>query len=454
MKVFLKDIDNSYGFLTTSQLKEAGTIFFNVLDEEVIKAKNINPKLILIQFNETANWENIFKYKISLSFIRKNSSTWALTLDGAEYQVSASDKKALITKLLKSKFYKTELINNSFELTSEDLDIVETYPKYLSHDMVFGTFAIRKQQGFITSTRGKKQGLKEVSFVQEVDHETLTIKANNKATLNAPLLDKLFKLNPHLNYILHGHELIGKSIHQEYEFAGTIGDLKFATALQTGEEILLPYHGYIVGFNSYHEIKNYIDKKIWNSYQELFPDRYFQKGFFDEEVSKFLNNKKYLKVLDIGGGQKGTEILNRKDLEVYYLDPYIENPPKWIKAKTDWDTNERFDLIIARGCINYLSFKELERIPLLLNKGGVFMANSFVNPPIIENSKEVKNLKGEKGVETVKLENSIVKHQIKFKNYQVDHNFFYYSLEDYFKAFKVLGYVLYGKNSVILKVIN
>lgn len=456
-------VNENYSFLPDYELVDlssaSGTVFKELT--ESIKQEKINrPQLTLIQVVDSINWENIFTHKIHLTVCPHGDNFLVATLDGAEYEIQELSKLSkLITKLLTATYYKTKLIETKKDsLTSQQQEIISTYPQYARHGQSFGTFAVRLPAGgFLTSTRGKKQGLRSISFVQEVDHNTLTVQADTKATLNAPLLDQVLKLNPHLNYLLHGHELIGKIVHSEYEFAGTTGDLNFATNMKSGAMILLPYHGFLVGFATFKEVQNFIKEQVWNNYRAQFPSRYFQSGPFDEELNKHLQGKQgqYLKVLDIGGGELGTTILNQENLEVYYLDPFVKIPPKWTKGRVDWDTNEKFDLIVARGCVNYFTPPQLEKIPLLLNKGGTFMANTFEKAPGHEwQEKTVENLSGIKGIERSRLVVNQVEHQIVFPDYQVNHFFYYYSIMDYFKYFKVLGYKKYGKNSLIIKVMN
>jgi hypothetical protein len=455
--------DQDYNFLPSLCLKailgQAEAVICSVLTDEIKQAKQQKPKLTLIHFTDKADWAEIFTNKVHLTIEPQGNYFNVYTLDGAEYAVSRGRLTQLIEKLLTSKYYHTKIKPfPALKLDAATSELINTYPQYPQHGQNFGTFAIRLPQGgFLTSTRGKQQGLRSVSRVFKVDHNTLTVHADTKATLNAPLLDKMLDLNPHINFLLHGHELKGKVVHSEYEFAGTTGDLKFADKINSGEKILLPHHGYLVGFETFEEIDNFIKAGIWNNYREQFPVRYLQPSKFDEDLTKFLQShpKAYLKVLDIGGGEEGTKALNLPRNEVYYLDPYVVKPPAWVKGRINWDSNETFDLVIARGSLNYLTPEQLEKIPLFLNKGGTFMANTFLKPPgPTWQEKEVTNAYGVKGLERTRLVNNTVEHQVIFPDYQVNHSFFYYSLDDYFSYFKFLLYQPYGHNSVIIKVIN
>lgn len=434
--------------------QEVRAILTDTLTLEVKQIKQAYPTITLIIFQDLS-WPEIFQHKVHLTISPKDEKFQVRTLDGAEYLVTNLELSSLINKLLQAQYYRTELVEVSVILNKEELELVNTYPQYFSNGQSFGTFALRKHQGFITSTRGKKQGLRSISYVQEVNHESLLVKANVKATLNAPLLDKIFKLNPHLNFLLHGHELQGKIVHPEYEFAGTVGDLHFATKLNSGEMVQMPYHGFLIGFSTWAECQQFIQEQIWNQYQARFPVRYLETGLFDEKVLAFLQGKRHLRILDLGGGEHGNKILYHQGHEVFFLDPYVKNLPSGSAGRITWDTQEKFDLIVARGCINYLTPKQLTKIPLLLNKQGTFLANTFLKPPS-ENWQErsVENSQGIKGIERIRLQGQVVEHQTIFPDYQVNHQFFYYSLEEYFTYFKVLGYQKYGKNSAILFIPN
>lgn len=196
----------------------------------------------------------------------------------------------------------------------------------------------------------------------------------------------------------------------------------------------------------------------WNLYRTYFPKRYWQNSHFDEELKKLILSAKPQTVLDVGGGAEGTEVLKDfSNLEVYLLDPNIDAKPEWMKGTIDWNnsSDHKFDLIVLRGCINYLTLDQMTELTLWLNKGGMIIANTFLNPPSTDwTERPVENQALEVGVERFRLVDNVVEHQLKFDRYEINHSFYYYTLEQYFEAFKVLGYTKYGTNSVILKVCN
>lgn len=84
---------------------------------------------------------------------------------------------------------------------------------YGKRQYVFGTVAYRINEPgagtprFVTTTRGKKE-LEDWCIVEGVNHETRTVavRGPKKATLNAPLLDWIFRHNPEVKAIVHYHD--------------------------------------------------------------------------------------------------------------------------------------------------------------------------------------------------------------------------------------------------------
>lgn len=89
---------------------------------------------------------------------------------------------------------------------------------------VFGTVAVRCDRGFLTTVRGKRE-LDGEAWVKEVDHESRVVRtALSKATLNAPLLDNIFKRVPRAVSILHYHKQYEGLPSLPYAPPGTVRD--------------------------------------------------------------------------------------------------------------------------------------------------------------------------------------------------------------------------------------
>lgn len=246
-------------------------IEFEIAPRIIDKIKEVNPKSTLIGYKLFDGDDNslIEAAKITLkeskaNIVFANHPLWSkerkivLTQDGSIFNCSFDEHCFLIHKIINESFYSTEVVNNDYfyELNDDDLYILNTYPVNIKENIIYGTFAIKKENGFITTARGKNSK-NNLSFVFSVDHEKLSVSANKKATLNAPLLDLFLKKNPKFKIVIHGHDLSGDIVHDNYEFPGTVGDLSYAKEVVSGQKILLNHHGFIVGFNDIEEYKNY-----------------------------------------------------------------------------------------------------------------------------------------------------------------------------------------------------
>lgn len=108
----------------------------------------------------------------------------------------------------------------------------------------FGCIAVKTNYGFITTIRGK-QNLDDYTIIESVDHDNHIINAiNKKATLNAPLLDYLFK-NDNVKAIVHVHEFDDHLPYCYYAFPGTVKD----SIRDNHKSFNIMYHGVIYLFD-------------------------------------------------------------------------------------------------------------------------------------------------------------------------------------------------------------
>jgi hypothetical protein len=96
----------------------------------------------------------------------------------------------------------------------------------------FGTIAVRlgNTSSFTTTARGKVE-LNDLSFVEKVDHRRKKVYAYKKATLNAPLLHKIFTKRKDIKAIVHCHEEKDNCKLFPYSVPGTVRDAFIAEAL-------------------------------------------------------------------------------------------------------------------------------------------------------------------------------------------------------------------------------
>ena len=252
------------------------SIDFTIMPRVIDAIKNKYPRSTLIAYKlfDGTNDELISAARHTLddsraNIVFANHPSWAkdkkivITADGAAFEVSFSEHIYLIKQLLNNKFYSTTIVDNSWDINKYDQFIIKNYPKTHIDGKTFGTFAIRdsENRGFITTTRGKKNGEEEISFVSTVDNENLIVYANKKATLNVPLLNSLLENNPQINYLIHDHLDIGVKIQNDYQFPGTTGDLLNSFSTKDSEFILnLPHHGYIAGFYGFEDCVEFMKK--------------------------------------------------------------------------------------------------------------------------------------------------------------------------------------------------
>ena len=139
----------------------------------------------------------------------------------------------------------------------------------------------------------------------------------------------------------------------------------------------------------------------WTKYLDLYPDRYIKESKIDSRIKQLLNYPfmHEIETLDIGGNIDGTDVL--KGTKCYFLDPYV-NKPNWCYEKINWNDllnkKYKFDIIVAKNSLNYLTERELKIIPESLKTYGTFIANTFIYPKEID--REFVNSKtGIKGTE-------------------------------------------------------
>lgn len=203
----------------------------------------------------------------------------------------------------------------------------------------------------------------------------------------------------------------------------------------------------------------------WNFYRTKFPTRYWQRSEFDEVIEQKISSlidesgKKELLILDVGGGIHGTEaIFNTYDyaakkgvlIKTDFLDPFIEEKPIWSNERVTWTEKfqDKYDMVICRGSINYLSEENISTLIGALKSSGVFLSNTFLKEPSPNwSQREVINWSGSLGVERARLKGNIVEHEIVFKDYRIVHQFNFYSKEDFMKMIPGVNFVHYSKKS-------
>jgi len=120
-------------------------------------------------------------------------------------------------------------------------------------EILHGCLAVRHGKGFITTQRGKTpDGGSQLTF-SYVDHDQRMVHtAGAKATLNAPLLDKLFQEHPEVQVIVHLHQYLKGGVPTfPYTLPGTLSEAILADGRLGGVRAFnIEAHGSIASFTT------------------------------------------------------------------------------------------------------------------------------------------------------------------------------------------------------------
>lgn len=204
--------------------------------------------------NETIDeiYKELLKNKWQFVILDVNGTLNILTKEKSIFKIDNEQK--FINDFKQDIYYKTVITNKNIKINETDLNIYREYIKkykdiieknIYGDKYVFGSVAVRTEKGFITTIRGK-ENLNEYTIVCDVDHLQHTVNVvDKKATLNAPLLDYLFK-NKKVKVIVHiNHEFDNNLQYYKYAFPGTIRD----SIRNNKTSFNIKYHGVIYLFN-------------------------------------------------------------------------------------------------------------------------------------------------------------------------------------------------------------
>ena len=201
--------------------------------------KDISDEIIDEKYKELLNneWQFLILETTNKKFI--------LTKEKSLFEID--DEQKFLNEAEKDIYYKT-IIEDEKKLDDTDFKIYRNYLNKYSSLMskniygdkyIFGSVAVKTKNGFITTIRGK-ENFNDYVLVHEIDHENHIIKVGGrKATLNAPLLDILFK-NEKVKVIVHINHYFDENLKDdEYAFPGTIRD----SFRDNKQSFNIKYHG-------------------------------------------------------------------------------------------------------------------------------------------------------------------------------------------------------------------
>lgn len=183
-------------------------------------------------FNEDIDtlYNELLDKKEQFIFISYDNLKYVLTKEKS--LIPIEDTKAFLNNFKDDIYYNSTIKNDVININKKDLELYKHYIQKFKNQLAekkyndkyyFGCVAVKTNNGFITTIRGK-QDLNEYTLVENVDHKNHTISViNKKATLNVPLLDNLFK-NTKVKAIVHLHEFDNILPFYDYAFPGTVKD--------------------------------------------------------------------------------------------------------------------------------------------------------------------------------------------------------------------------------------
>lgn len=372
-------------------------IKFEIAPRAIDIIKKINPRCCLIGyklFDAKSDEELVEIAKHTLSDSKANvifantpsdakSRKIAVMADGAAILMDFDEHIKFMKNAIYAEYFRTQDTGKwpIWQYTSENpalkeaFYIVKRFEQTFPH---FGTVAVRVPGiGMMTTSRGHRG---EPVVVTGVDFKNHIVMCPNgqKATLNAPLLWKMLEENPAADYIVHRHfddpmaAVYEKCFHFDagYEFPGTVGEAELYNGHHAA--VRIQNHGYLVPC-----MKNEVD---WGKYYTMFPRKYFGTRAAIEEVLHHAETHPELESLEVGG--------NTACRCKYNLDPNMQAPN--VLSYDDLD-GRKFDIIVARNSINYLSEEEIVKVMATLKEGGTFIANGFANAPEVKISQDDDN---------------------------------------------------------------
>lgn len=197
-------------------------------------------------------YKRLLENKWNFVILDVNDVLHVLTKEKSLFNIN--NEQQFINSCEQDIYYKTIIENKNISINKNDLNIYNVYMQKYKDIMkkniygdkyIFGSVAVKTDKGFITTIRGK-ENLNEYTIVTNVNHKNHTLNVINvKATLNAPLLDYLFK-NEKVKVIVHiNHEYDDKLPYYDYAFPGTVKD----SIRDNKTSFNVKYHGIIYLFD-------------------------------------------------------------------------------------------------------------------------------------------------------------------------------------------------------------
>lgn len=229
-----------------------GYKLFDGTDDELIKA----------------GWKTLVESKANAVFCNRPNTAKerkiVLLPDGSKITLTFEEHIDFINRLLNLKWYNTEILaNNKPDLIDSNklIDILKKTTE-LIYPYFFGCVAYKLGTGFYTTLRGKKETTPDFAYVYAVDHDKQIVSANKKASLNAPLLDLVFKTT-NAKVVLHAHKVLN-TLTVAYTFPGTTEEDALIEIIEKCKQnginsFNIEHHGYIAWFDNLNDAQRFIN---------------------------------------------------------------------------------------------------------------------------------------------------------------------------------------------------
>lgn len=244
-------------------------IEFTIAPRIIDKIKEWHPQATLIGyklFDGTeeeimhAAWETLTGSRSNVVFANHpataKSEKIAVMPDGTHIKMSFNDHIDFIKRVINLDWYRTDQVP-TIEYNRSKEPIAREFMSKIAVEKegyTFGTVAARTNDGFMTTTRGKRND--GYCYVDHVDHAARIVYATEKATLNAPVLDLLFEQHPETNWVLHGHKQLMDAMTFPYAFSGTTEES--ASVRNAPGKFNIQNHGYYICFKEEEHVRQWL----------------------------------------------------------------------------------------------------------------------------------------------------------------------------------------------------
>jgi hypothetical protein len=204
----------------------------------------------------------------------------ALTQDGSVIPMTFDSHVKFIRNLINQKWFTSRQVNvnkqwfasqtvvvplvSNVPMDEETAYIAVNYPRTNLDDQIFGTFAVRDERGFWTTSRGKSVSNSTYVHVNGADFDRREVfyEGPVKPTLNASTLAKIFDTYPEYKIILHNHkQLPGLPGSISYRFPGTLEEAESVVGIDLRQDrVNFEYHGYLAMFRDFQSAKAFIER--------------------------------------------------------------------------------------------------------------------------------------------------------------------------------------------------